>query len=152
MIRAYSSNDKGKLVELLRLNTPEFFHPDEEKDFIEYLEQEAENYFVVEDAGMLVGAGGFNGGFDNGRTVRISWDIIHPDYQGKGIGKKLTRYRIDQIREDPAVKKIVVRTTQLVYGFYQKIGFELEKVEKDYWAEGFDLYQMKLDLNKASSS
>jgi hypothetical protein len=40
----------------------------------------------------------------------------------------------------------MVRTTQLVYPFYQKAGFTLDKVEQDYWANGFDLYQMMLQL------
>jgi ribosomal protein S18 acetylase RimI-like enzyme len=41
---------------------------------------------------------------------------------------------------------IIVRTSQLAYKFYQKVGFELEKTEKDFWAKGFDLYQMKMNL------
>lgn len=146
MIRPYTSRDQERLVALLRLNTPEFFDASEEKDLIEYLEHHSQNYFVVEDYGTIVGAGGFNLGFDDGKTARISWDFIHPDFQGKGIGKKLTLYRIDEIKKDPIVRVIIVRTTQLVYEFYQKIGFVLEKVEKDYWAKGFDLYQMKMPI------
>ena len=146
MIRTYTSKDKKELLELLRLNTPEFFHPDEEKDLMEYLENHSQHYFVVEDAGKVVGAGGYNLGFDGGKTARISWDMIHPDYQGKGIGRKLTQYRMEQIKAEPKVEKIVVRTTQLVYPFYQKLGFELVKTEKDFWAQGFDLYEMQMEL------
>lgn len=151
MIRPYTNSDKEKLVELLRLNTPEFFAVAEEKDFIEYLEHHSQNYFVVEDSGTIIGSGGFNW-FDGGKTARISWDIMHPDFQGKGIGKELTLYRINQIKENPAVSLIVVRTTQLVYKFYEKIGFKLEKTEKDFWAKGFDLYQMTLDVNKTTTN
>jgi ribosomal protein S18 acetylase RimI-like enzyme len=82
------------------------------------------------------------------KLARISWDIIHPDFQGKGIGKKLTLHRIDQIKRNPAINLVMVRTTQIVYKFYQQLGFELKKTEKNYWAEGFDLYQMQLDLTK----
>ena len=146
MIRAYNSGDTEKLLELLRLNTPAFFHPEEEKDFINYLENHSQNYFVVEDSNRIIGSGGFNFGFDNGKTARISWDIFHPHFQGKGIGRKLTLYRIDQIRENPEVEVIIVRTTQLVYKFYQKLGFELVKIQKDFWAEGFDLYQMEIKI------
>lgn len=148
MIRPYTPEDNDKLLEILRLNTPVFFHPKEEEDFVDYLKNHVQYYFVAEDAGMIIGAGGFNTGFDKGKTVRISWDMIHPDSQGKGIGKMLTQFRINQIKQLPLVDKIVVRTTQLAYKFYQKNGFELEKTEKDFWAAGFDLYQMKLELNK----
>ena len=146
MIRAYNKHDNAELIELLRLNTPKFFGPSEEKDFIEQLERHSDNYFVIEDAKTIIGSGGINYGFDNGTTARISWDIIHPDKQGKGIGAKLTHYRIDEIKKNPSIKKIVVRTTQLVHEFYKKIGFQLEKIEKDYWAQGFDLYQMKIEI------
>lgn len=146
MIRKYTSRDQEKVVELLRLNCPEFFDLSEEEDFIGYLQQDSQNYFVVEGSGTIIGSGGINYGFDGGKTARISWDIIHPVQQGKGVGKSLTLYRIDQIKQNPAVEMISVRTTQLVYPFYQKLGFVVERTEKDYWAKGFDLYQMALYL------
>ena len=118
----------------------------EKRDFVKYFDHHAQNYFVVEESGTIIASGGFNTGFDNGKTVRISWDIVHPDYQGKGIGTQLTHYRINRIKKLPGVNKIVVRTTQFVFKFYHKFGFELEKTEKDFWAKGYDLYQLKIDL------
>ncbi len=132
-------------MELLRLNTPASFAASEEPDFLEYLAHHSQNYFVVEDAAEIIGCGGFNW-FDNGKIARLSWDIIHPAFQGKGIGRELTKFRVEQIKQNPAVRLLYVRTSQLVYPFYQKLGFTLEKTEKDFWAEGFDLYQMKLDI------
>jgi [ribosomal protein S18]-alanine N-acetyltransferase len=145
MIRSYTSKDKKELIGLLRLNTPQYFDEAEESDFILYLDNHAENYFVVEDQGKVIGSGGINY-FVDARLARISWDIIHPDFQGKGVGKELTLYRISQIRKDPSINLICVRTTQLVYKFYQKLGFTLERIEKDFWAQGFDLYQMTLRI------
>jgi ribosomal protein S18 acetylase RimI-like enzyme len=143
MLRPYSNPDNPELIHLLRLNTPQYFAAAEENDFIDYLHYHAENYFVVEGNGRIIGSGGINYLHEN-TEARISWDIIHPDFQGKGIGKALTLYRIKQIKNNPMVNVIYVRTTQLVYKFYEKMGFELEKTEKDYWAQGFDLYQMKI--------
>ena len=40
--------------------------------------------------------------------------------------------------------KQALRTTQLAFQFYEKMGFELDKTKKDFWAKGFDLYQMKM--------
>lgn len=146
MIRKFAKTDKDTVLELLELNTPEFFAPSEEKDFVEYLELHAQNYYVVERSGTVIGCGGFNFGFEEGKTVRISWDIIHPDFQGKGVGKELLLYRINEIKKNTTITKIEVRTTQLAYNFYQKSGFQLVKRESDFWAKGFDLYQMKLEL------
>lgn len=145
MIRKYSNSDRLKIIELLRKNTPEYFDPSEEKDFVNYLENEVEDYFVYEINSEIIGAGGINY-FMEQKLARISWDVIAPNLQGKGIGKKLIQYRINHIREKDNVELIVVRTTQLVSKFYEKMGFELEKIEKDFWAKGFDLYQMKMNI------
>jgi ribosomal protein S18 acetylase RimI-like enzyme len=37
----------------------------------------------------------------------------------------------------------MVRTSQHAWRFFEKMGFELQKTEKNFWAPGFDLYQMK---------
>lgn len=145
-IRAFQVSDKPTIVNLLRLNTPKFFSPSEEKDLLEYLDHDSENYFAVEINGEVVGAGGVNYGFGNGLTARISWDIVHPNYQGKGIGTELLQYRISEVKKTKSIISIVVRTTQLAHEFYEKHGFRLEKVSEDFWAKGFDLYQMRMAL------
>lgn len=145
MIRPYTPADKERLMELLRLNIPAYFAPSEEKDFLDYLDHHLDSYYVVEDGNTIVGCGGINFAEDR-KSVCISWDVIHPAAQGKGWGSKLIKYRIDKIREHPEVKTIIVRTTQLVSRFYEKAGFELKEVVKDYWARGFDLYRMEIQL------
>ncbi len=142
MIRPFHPKDKPQLLELLNLNIPRFFDPSEAADFSAYLKNNVEEYFVVEVGENIVGCGGINY-FQQEATARLSWDIIHPDYQGKGIGRELTLYRINEIKKKSAIRTILVRTTQQVYNFYEKMGFALEKTEKDFWAQGFDLYQMK---------
>lgn len=146
IIRPYIVADRQALIAMLRLNTPQYFAPEEEEEFIDYLNNKREDYFVVEEAGQVIGAGGLNN-FDNNTWVRISWDLVHPDFQGRGVGKALTLFRIEEVRKRTTVRLIQVRTSQLVYPFYEKLGFELEKVEKDFWAQGFDLYQMKMEIN-----
>ena len=146
MIRAFVEQDIPLLVELVRLNTPKYFDPTEETDYLQYLSQEAEHYYVVEQDDQVIGGGGFNLGFDQGKTARISWDVIHPDFHGKGIGRELTQFRIRAIKKYPEVKRIVVRTTQLVHEFYTKAGFQLVEVVKDFWAKGFDLYLMDMKV------
>ncbi len=142
-IKRYTSQNKKEVINLLKLNTPNFFDPSEEQDFSNYLDNEVEDYFVIEENSKIIGAGGINY-FPDEKIARISWDIIAPDSQGKGIGKKLTEFRINHLKENLFVNKIVIRTSQFVYKFYEKMGFKLEIIEKDYWAENFDLYQMTM--------
>ncbi|MCJ8165916.1 GNAT family N-acetyltransferase [Pontibacter sp. E15-1] len=146
MIRAYTPADEGELIALLQLNIPRYFHPDEESDFVAYLLQFREDYFVMEENRRIIGAGGIN--YVAGQPeARISWDIIHPDFQGQGIGTQLMLHRINHIKQMPTIRRITVRTSQLVYPFYEKMGFVLERTEKDFWAKGFDLYQLKMTLD-----
>lgn len=146
IIREYTVSDKQRLLELLKLNTPEFFSPNEEKDLLYYLDNEADNYFVLVMEEKVVGCGGFNL-TEDGKTAKISWDIFDPNYQGKGLGSALTRFRIEKIKENKEIKTLSVRTSQLVYPFYEKFGLKLREVVKDYWDEGFDLYQLDCDID-----
>lgn len=141
-LREYRQTDKSALMHIFRKNIPEFFDEDEVKDFENYLEQHLEAYFVAESAGVLVGAGGINFA-DNGRIANISWDFIDPDYQGKGIGKALLKFRLDYLKKMSGITDIIVRTSQFAYGFYAKQGFSLEQITRDYWAQGYDLYYMR---------
>ena len=141
-IRPYTASDKAALINLFRLNTPGFFSPTEEAEFVHFLDHPIEHYYVVELNNDIVGCGGY--AFDDPHTAVICWDMIHPDYHGKGIGKALLQYRLDEIRQFEDIHHIVVRTSQIVYRFYEKSGFKVKQVEKDYWAKGFDLYRMEM--------
>lgn len=142
VIREYTPADKENVLALLRLNIPKYFAPKEEKDLADYLENERESYFVMELNGALLGCGGFNIS-DDGTTGKISWDFFHPAHQGKGLGARLLRFRIEKLKEYPSIKTISVRTSQLAYRFYQKQGFEIRETVNDYWAEGFDMIRME---------
>ena len=144
-IAPYKDSYKQELITLLELNTPEYFDPIELDDFKEYLDVHREEYYVVKDKDLIIGCGGINY-FPDESMARISWDAIHPDHQGKGVGTRLVEHRIGCIKKNQGVKTIVVRTTQLVYKFYEKAGFKLVKTTKDFWAPGFDLYQLEMHI------
>jgi ribosomal-protein-alanine N-acetyltransferase len=140
-IREYEAKDKNEVINLIRLNTPEYFAVEEEDCFIKYLETEIELYYVLLNDQKIVGCGGINF-TDNNTTGKISWDIFHPDYQGKSLGTKLLKHRIEQLNSINGIQKIIVRTSQVAYKFYLKQGFELLEIKKNFWAEGFDMHNM----------
>ena len=142
-IRPYEKSDKAEVLNLFRLNTPIYFSTEEEDDLIYFLENERELYYVVEINKEIVGCGGYNFSEDKSTGI-ICWDIIHPKFQGKSIGQSLLNYRITQIKNVPNIRKITVRTSQLVYRFYEKQGFVLLEIVPDYWSKGFHLYRMEL--------
>jgi ribosomal protein S18 acetylase RimI-like enzyme len=140
-IRPYHEKDQPAVVDLFRKSTPHYFHPSEEADLMRYLDAEVEDYFVVLIDDGVVGSGGVNY-FPSENKARISWDIIDVDYHGKGIGRLLVQHRLAIIQRNTHIDTIEVRTSQIAHGFYHKMGFALDSIEKDYWAQGFDLYQM----------
>ncbi|MCF2446554.1 GNAT family N-acetyltransferase [Dyadobacter sp. CY345] len=146
-IRKFENTDRDLVLHLLRLNTPAYFSSSEEKDLIYYFDFHADNYYIVESEENIIGSAGFNLSTD-GKTAHLSWDIVHPDYQGKRVGSELTRFRIQLIKEIGSVHTLAVRTSQFAYKFYEKFGLILRETVKDYWAEGFDLYQMDCDIDK----
>lgn len=143
IIRPYSSNDKASLTKIMQALIPQYFNYNELADFILYLNNEIDEYFVIECNNKIVGSGGINL-FPNKKLGKISWDMIHPDAQGKNYGSKLLNYRIDKLITQPAIENIQVRTTQLAYKFYNKHGFEIQQIIPNYWAAGYDLYDMML--------
>ena len=51
IIREYTPGDKSRVMNLIRLNTPEYFAPEEEADLSEYLDRWRELYYVLETGG-----------------------------------------------------------------------------------------------------
>lgn len=142
IIREYRATDKEAVINLIKLNTPSSFAEEETEDLSDYLDKEIELYYVLLVDRKVVGAGGIN--FAENKTIgKISWDIIHPDYQGKSLGTKLLKYRIGILKAIPGIKKITVRTSQVAYKFYEKQGFTLNEIKRNYWADGFDMYSMQ---------
>lgn len=145
-IRPFQTKDTSRLLDLLRLNTPKYFSEAEETDLVFYLNHEIEQYFVLLVNDEIMGCGGFNLSEDK-KTGKISWDIFHPESQGKGFGTALTNYRIERMKKIKSIEKISVRTSQLVFPFYAKFGLQLKEIVKDYWDKGFDLYRLEADVD-----
>ena len=141
-IREYQTTDKYALIDLIRLNTPKYFAINEEADLNEYLDTKRELYYVLLSDKKIVGCGGINFA-DNNTIGKISWDILHPQYQGKSLGPQVLKHRIEILKSISSIQKITVRTSQLAYKFYEKRGFVLNEIKRDFWAKGFDMYYME---------
>ena len=141
IIREYLPTDKEAVMNLIKLNTPDYFAEKEADDLNKYLDKEIERYYVLLVNGTVIGSGGIN--FAENKTVgKISWDMIHPKFQGKSLGTKLLNHRLEILKTIPGIQRITVRTSQAAYKFYEKQGFVLHEIKKDYWADGFDMYSM----------
>ena len=73
---------------------------------------------------------------------KIEMLFIHPDKRGKGIGRLLTDYAINELKAD---KVDVNEQNDQAVGFYQRMGFIIEgRTDKDGMGRPYPLLQMKL--------
>lgn len=135
------------MIEIFDLNVPAAFAPAERVDYEQFLDKLPILYFVYEtDKGEIVAGAGL--GIDTStKSAVIAWDLIHPDHQRVGIGGAMARHRL-QKAQSAGMQQLEVRTSQMAYGFYERVGLTLNHVTKDYWAPGYDLYQMSMLLEK----
>ena len=146
MIRPFEKTDIPDLLKLLKLNIPAAFAQSEYDDYVHYLDSEIEDYFVVDVNGRIIGAGGINYNLEK-KEAYLSWDFLHPDWQGRGLGKRLALMRLDLIKTKASINKIVVRTSQMAFKFYEKMGFRLKYTSEDFWAKSYDLFYMEIILH-----
>ena len=142
-IRLYTTEDRVAVLDIFRKNTPKYFALEEEKDLDMYLNQFAQSYFVWEENGQILGAGGCN---KKEHMGVVSWYFVDPAAQGKGIGRALLDHSLQYLRQDASLDRFRVRTSQWADRFFAKAGFQLKRIEKDFWAPGLDLYEMEMPI------
>lgn len=141
-IRLYQTTDKQELLDILQVNVPTYFAQTEVDHLSEYLEQHIDLYFVAVDNDRIIGAAGVNRNYETA-SAALSWGYLHPDYHRKGIGSLLLKHRLEILIQDTKIKTIQVRTSQVVYSFFEKHNFKVIDIQKDYWAPGLDMYVMR---------
>lgn len=132
---------KNTLMAILQSNVPLYFHPTEIPLYESFLDRNEGNYFVICHEKTIIGAGGIYT-IEEGKIGALSWGFLQANYHYKGFGKTLLAYRIQALKAIPSVEKIIVKTSQLAYGFFEKNGFILQSIIKDYWAPNMHLYEM----------
>jgi ribosomal-protein-alanine N-acetyltransferase len=141
MSRPYTPADREAVLQIFRPNTPEYFAPEEEADLIDYLRDESEHFFVFEEKGRIIAAGGYN---LIGTQGRLSWYFTDPAHAGKGAASAIARHSLAELKVRPEITEIMVRTSQHAESFFARFGFQTQKTVADFWAKGIDLYQMVL--------
>jgi [ribosomal protein S18]-alanine N-acetyltransferase len=151
-IRPYRITDKQTCLSAFASNIPLYFATHELALFDSFLtnfEKEDEaflarmSYSVIELAGNVIGCGGF--GFkEQDKTVTFAWGLVDQAFHKQGYGVMLLKYRLDLIKTMYPKAQVLVDTTQFSFSFFQKYGFRTTKITPDYYAKGYDRYDMVL--------
>jgi predicted GNAT family N-acyltransferase len=57
--------------------------------------------------------------------AKIERVAILPSYQGRGLGKKLMQFIIDDVRNNNTIKKAVLSSQVSALSFYESLGFQV---------------------------
>ena len=141
----YSMESYNHCIELFDLNCPEFFAPIEKSDYIEFLNQKEDSYFTIHHNSILIGAYGIH--ITSARSASQSWTLIHPDYQGSGIGR-LIMQRIFSYMEKNDIDDLSLSTSQHTEAFFMKFGARRIDFIENGWGEGLHRIEMEIDRSK----
>lgn len=140
-----TESDLNRIRNLVELTG--FFHPDEIDIAVELLQErllkgDASGYhFIMADYyGRLAGYACFGPIPCTKSSFDLYWIAVHPNFQERGLGRQLMREAENRIRQLGGTR-IYVDTSQRdqyagTRAFYVSCGYEVESVQKDFYAEG----------------
>ncbi len=140
--REYTSDDRTSCLTIFDSNYPKFFAEEERAMFSDWLDQpDRASYQVIELDGRVVACGGIYHDDGKGQTG-LAWGMVHSELHGQGIGRFLTRIRVEQMTAQFPELTQHLGTSQHTFQFYEKMGFAVTKVTTDGFGPGIDRYDM----------
>jgi len=145
-IRLIKPGDNKKLADFLSIisrddNIKKFFHPhpltkEQAEKICQAASQRKDLYFIAVEGNKIIGYAMLRG-WDEGYDTPSFGICVRPEYQGRGIGKKLTNYAFDLCREKKSKKMMlkVYKDNLVACKLYKKIGFNFtnETDDKKQW-------------------
>ncbi len=121
------------------------------KTFYEFLgryREDKDRIWFAEDLGQMVGAIAVVG--HTAERAQLRWFILHPEYRGIGLGKRLMGEAMAYVKEK-GFREVFLLTTkdqQTAIGMYEKAGFQkASEQESRMW--GKDLTELTYEWHKA---
>lgn len=143
--RSYQCEDKPRLLEILSSNTPKYFNHGEGQYFIDFLDNYAdENYLVVISGEKIIGCGGH---YTKENMHGIAWVMFERGSVGSGqlltVAHKFYSEMENRILEEGKNYPVLINTTQLMENLFNSYGFETYEIVTNGFGEGLDEYKMR---------
>ncbi|MBF0117856.1 MAG: GNAT family N-acetyltransferase [Desulfobacterales bacterium] len=139
--------DCNKIKEIVELTN--FFNEKEVDVAVELIKEhiakgvESGYHFVFSEVGeKIIGYTCYGPIACTTSSYDIYWIVVNPDYQGKGIGKKLLMETESLILKAGGSRSYIETSCRLQYNktraFYERCGYNLASVLKDFYDKGDD--------------
>ncbi len=98
------------------------------------------HFILAEHYGRLAGYAAYGPIAGTAASYDLYWIAVHPDYQGKGLGRRLLT-ETERLVKRAGGTRVYVDTSQRVQyastrAFYESCGYRLESVLSDFYAPG----------------
>jgi GNAT superfamily N-acetyltransferase len=134
VFRRIRPEDLAGCLELYSLNEPKRF-PENMKDHYERSLLAGDTYYLVAEIdGQIVASGGLSYVGREGHAV-LSYGLVHPSHQRKGIGTALFLARLALLRPNGLYYRIFIFALRQSMGYYRRFGFTGGKPWKDIHGE-----------------
>lgn len=148
LFRDYQVADLEACLAVFDSNMPKYFAASEREEYLEFLNDpdDRQQYLVLEQDKKIVGCGGYYVA-TNANWGGLSFGMVTRDLHGTGLGKKLLLTRLKRLAEFQEVQEIILDTSQYIFRFFQKLGFEVLQITPNGYGNRMDRYDMRLFLN-----
>lgn len=146
--KVYHNNFKEDILQIFRSNCPKYFDPNDEQYLIDFLDNYAdENYLVVLLDDVIIGCGGH---YTKYNFHGIAWVMFKQHSIGpKNLLKSADAFYSEierRIMLEGNLFDIQINTAQLMEKLFSRYGFSTYKIIKNGFGEGLDEYKMKKAL------
>ncbi|WP_244196630.1 GNAT family N-acetyltransferase [Paraburkholderia hospita] len=152
VIRFFERTDLAACEQLFDSNTPKFFAEEERVEFTEYLNRLPGPYLVLEEDGEVVACGGWAASRTTPNEIVLCWGMVSKDRHKAGLGTRLMKARLEHIFASNNAAAVLLTTSQHSAGFFERFGFQTVRSEKDGYAPGIDLVEMRLEAGSVAAN
>jgi len=144
VFRKFKRHDYPAIHKIFQVNCPSYFADSQGRNLSDFLDRNAQNYYVVVIGDEIVGGGGYS--INYLKTAFISWVMFKPQFQNRQLGTLVLRQIIKEIRDGKKAEVIEALASQHSTAFFNKFNFTLLDVKPDFWADGLDLHRFQLKV------